>query len=287
MVLAVSQIVYGCKPPLHGASKPPMSSVPSHDIRTSLPPRHDTLSTPFIALPVAQRCIDCCEDSRGSDLRCLAKNVAYIGRYYSSTNPHKNITRAEGLSISKSGMRILMFYQDWARSPGSFGAARGERDGAVAWHEAHAVGQPPGTAIYFCADYDAPEKDIQGPILTYFEHLTAGMETARRDWERRHPSQYAGTYSPGIYAGPPVIRAILTDPKRTLPAHPFVWLSMPPIWHDAAEKADYDNSVNARHWTNWQRDVAAICHRNGQPSVGFPCDSDEIGTPENGSFTLD
>ena len=240
----------------------------------------------FIALPVAQRCIDCSEDARECDLSCLAKNVAYVGRYYSTTDARKTLSRAEGRAISKRGMRILVFFQNGARTQRSFGAALGEQNGAAAWNEAHAVGQPPNTAIYFCVDYDAPREEINGPILAYFEHLMLGMERARKTWERRHWPLRAGQYSPGIYAGPPVIQAILADPKRTLPADPFCWLSMPPLWQSSQEQRDYDRYVSARLWTNRQIGVAGICHRISHPKVGFPCDTDEIGTAANGSFTL-
>ncbi len=183
-------------------------------------------------------------------------------------------------------MRILVFFQNGARTKRSFGAALGERNGAAAWNEAHSVGQPPNTAIYFCVDYDAPREDITGPILAYFEHVTIGMEKARRAWEHSHRPHHAGSYSPGIYAGPPVIQAVLTDPKRTLPARPYIWLSMPPLWRNAQEQTDYSNCVNARRWTNWQRGAAAICHRAGHPKIGFPCDTNEIGPADNGSFVL-
>jgi len=240
----------------------------------------------FATLAVARRGIDCSEDARGCDLSCLAKNVAYVGRYYSSTNKAKTLSRAEGVAISRRGMRIMVFFQNGARSRRSFGAKRGEQNGAAAWNEAHAVGQPPGTAIYFCVDYPAPRSDIEGYILPYFERLTFGMENARRAWNRRHPASPAGRYSPGVYAGPPVIRAILADPKRTLPPQPFLWLAMPPLWQDPREPVEYSRYLKARRWTCWQTRVAGICHRNDQPKAGFPCDEDEIGTTANGSFVL-
>ena len=242
--------------------------------------------TTFATLPIERRGIDCSEDARGGNLACLGSKVAYIGRYYSSTNPAKTLSRPEGLAISKQGMRILVFFQNGARSRRSFGAALGERNGEAAWNEAHAVGQPPNTAIYFCVDYPAPEADIYGYILPYFESVTRGMENARMAWGHRHKTQPAGNYSAGIYAGPPVIQAILADPKRTLPPHPFIWLAMPPIWQTPREPVEYIQYLKARHWTSWQIRVAEICHRAGHPNIGFPCDEDEIGTAANGSFVL-
>ena len=41
----------------------------------------------------------------------------------------------------------------------SGGAAAGTSDGAVAYAQAIAVGQPEGTAIYFAVDYDATSSD--------------------------------------------------------------------------------------------------------------------------------
>ena len=249
-------------------------------------PADDIPLATFATLPIERRGIDCSEDARGGDLACLGKNVAYIGRYYSSTNRAKTLSRSEGLAISKQGMRILVFFQNGARSRRSFGAALGERNGAAAWNEAHAVGQPPNTAIYFCVDYPAPQADIDGYILPYFETVTRGMENARKAWVRRHKNHSAGSYSAGIYAGPPVIQAILADPKRTLPAHPFLWLALPPLWQNPREPVEYSRYLKGRQWTSWQIRVAEICHRAGQHKIGFPCDEDEIRTTANGSFVL-
>jgi len=249
-------------------------------------PADDIPLSAFAAMPTNQRGIDCSEDARGGDLVCLAKQVSYIGRYYSSTNPVKTLSRPEGLAISKHGMRILVFFQNGARSRRSFSADLGERNGAAVWNEAHAVGQPPNTAIYFCVDYPAPQTDIDGYILPYFEHITRGMENARKAWVRRHKNQAAGSYSPGIYAGPPVIQAIIADPKRTLPPHPFVWLAMPPLWKKLGESAEYSHYLKDRKWTSWQIRVAEICHRNDYSKIGFPCDEDEMGKAANGSFVL-
>lgn len=256
------------------------------NLPASQPAADDIPLAAFSTLSTQQRGIDCSEDARGGDLVCLAKHVAYIGRYYSSTNPAKTLSRPEGLAISKQGMRILVFFQNGARSRRSFSTELGERNGEAAWNEAHAVGQPPSTAIYFCVDYPAPQADINGYILPYFEHITRGMGNARKAWARRHKNQPAGSYSPGIYAGPPVIQAILADKKRTLPPHPFVWLAMPPLWKHPDEQFEYSHYLKSRHWTSWQIRVAEVCHRSGHPKIGFPCDEDEIGTANNGSFIL-
>jgi len=216
----------------------------------------------------------------------LAKYANYVGRYYCSTDSRKVLTHGEAAAMTKAGMRILVFFQNGARTRRSFGAALGERNGAVAWNQAVAASEPDGGAIYFCVDYDAMPADINGYILPCFVHLTNGMETARAAWMHARRTQRAPCYCVGIYATPQVIDGILADPTRTISPRPFIFLALPPIWQRTGDPGEYARYLTAQQWSVWQIGVGAICHRVGRPLDGFPCDFDEVRTSDNGSFLV-
>jgi len=70
----------------------------------------------------------------------------------------KRLTLEEARAITEAGMNIVSVFETSAqRAKG--GAAAGQADGAAAYLEAKAIGQPPGTAIYFAVDYEALPAD--------------------------------------------------------------------------------------------------------------------------------
>ncbi|WP_217596565.1 DUF1906 domain-containing protein [Cohnella sp. GbtcB17] len=71
----------------------------------------------------------------------------------------KRMTADEAKLITSAGMQIVSVYETTANRAAS-GADAGRNDGAAAYAEALAVGQPKGTAIYFAVDYDAQPKDF-------------------------------------------------------------------------------------------------------------------------------
>lgn len=73
----------------------------------------------------------------------------------------KRMTADEAKLISAAGMQIVSVYETTANRAAN-GADAGRNDGAAAYAEALAIGQPKGTAIYFAVDYDAQPKDYDG-----------------------------------------------------------------------------------------------------------------------------
>ena len=65
-------------------------------------------------------------------------------------------------------MEIGVVYEDGPTSLGYFSASRGHLDGVNAHFYARELHQPPASAIYFAADYDASLSDISGAIFDYF-----------------------------------------------------------------------------------------------------------------------
>ncbi|MEK0312491.1 DUF1906 domain-containing protein [Cohnella sp. 56] len=70
----------------------------------------------------------------------------------------KRMTSDEAKLITAAGMQIVSVFETTANRAAS-GADAGRNDGAAAYAEALAVGQPKGTAIYFAVDYDAQQRD--------------------------------------------------------------------------------------------------------------------------------
>jgi len=70
----------------------------------------------------------------------------------------KRLTREEAEAITMAGMYIVSVFETSANRPAG-GASSGRADGAAAFREAQAIGQPPGSAIYYAVDYDAAPQD--------------------------------------------------------------------------------------------------------------------------------
>jgi len=129
----------------------------------------------------------------------------------------KRLTRAEAEAITSAGMKIVSVFETTANRPAG-GAAAGAVDGAEAFREVQAIGQPIGTAIYFAVDYDAQPKDydaieaylraaayaIPGYRVGVYGSYAVIEEMARRRaaqhfwqtyaWSRGRKSQYANIY---------------------------------------------------------------------------------------------
>lgn len=127
------------------------------------------------------------------------RGVEIIGRYYSRRHPDYALARAEAQAISAAGMKIFTVYEDFGQAA-QFDLSRdqGQRDGAEALRQAHAVGQPQGTVIYFALEglpngYRAA--DIQH-ILQYCGGVAAGL---------------ADQYTIGVYGDGVVCQSLLDE----------------------------------------------------------------------------
>lgn len=99
----------------------------------------------------------------------------------------KRLTLAEARAITEAGMHIISVFETSARRPAG-GAAAGQADGAAAYREAVAIGQPPGTAIYFAVDYEAGPAD--------YDRIEAYLRAAAAEIKG---------YAPGVYGSFAVI----------------------------------------------------------------------------------
>lgn len=79
----------------------------------------------------------------------------------------KAMTREELAVPNHYGMRVFPIYQDDGAKASYFNPDRGEKDAIIAMNTAYELGFTPGTTIYFAADFDAYDFEVQNLILPY------------------------------------------------------------------------------------------------------------------------
>lgn len=104
--------------------------------------------------------------------------VSFVGRYIT---PGKSLDAAEITALRENGLAIMLCWESTAtRMKG--GAKAGAEDAERAAWYAQNLGVPPGTVIYFAADYDVPASD--------FLTIEAYLKTAKYN---------IGEYGVGLY----------------------------------------------------------------------------------------
>lgn len=133
-------------------------------------------------------------------IKCLRDaGVSAIGRYYTRrrTNP-KILTAEEARLLSAAGIRIWPVYQNMHRSPEDFSAAKGNSEAHDALDYAtNVIHQPVGSGIYFSADFDVEDRDLQQAIRPHFEAIAAAFAAA------------GSPYKIGVYSSGAVCRDLL------------------------------------------------------------------------------
>lgn len=137
--------------------------------------------------------IDCANPlTVASAAKLAAAGYSFAARYLVPQEyAWKRLTRTEADAITNAGMQIVSVYETTANRPAG-GAKNGYLDGAAAYREAKAIGQPKGTAIYFAVDYDANPDD--------YDSIAAYLQAAA--------AQIPG-YKVGVYGSFTVIEAML------------------------------------------------------------------------------
>lgn len=137
--------------------------------------------------------IDCATPLTASSAKALAAaGMQFACRYLvPASYAWKRLTRPEAEAISAAGMVVVSVFETAANRPAG-GAAAGANDGAAAYKEAVAIGQPPGSAIYFAVDYDARSAD--------YDAIEAYLKAA---------AQQIGPYKVGVYGSYAVIEAMV------------------------------------------------------------------------------
>lgn len=115
------------------------------------------------------------------------EGYSFVCRYYCSNNPNKRwkncLSAQEAKDITNAGLGIVAVYQDGAHEPQYFNYDQGKSDCLTAINLAKAVGQTPGTPIYFAVDYDtAINNDFTG-IDAYFNAINDQMNANGNPWK--------------------------------------------------------------------------------------------------------
>ncbi len=99
---------------------------------------------------------------------CLtSEGFEFVGRYYNTNNPSKNLKLTEAQALSAAGITIVVVWENGFPTKASyFSNAKGVSDATAALKMAsESIGQPEGSAIYFAADYDAKAADVSGDLV--------------------------------------------------------------------------------------------------------------------------
>lgn len=166
------------------------------------------------------------------------EGVSFVGRYLVPADYGKALTAQEIKALREAGLAILLCWELEADAVRS-GASRGVLDGVRARKLAEGLGVPAGTAIYFAADYNVPDKD-----LIMVEQYIQGAQSA------------LGLYDAGIYGNLKVCE-FLHDRG-----------SCRDFWQCVAWSPRFADFVNVRQY-QWQGSPDAVAMAE---KVGFAVD---------------
>jgi hypothetical protein len=174
--------------------------------------------------------------------------VDFVARYYRSpTSRWPTLSAAEVQRLSSLGLKIVAVWESHSHDPAYFSYAVGYDDAATAYRQAKKVGQPPGSAIYFAVDYNAPASDIAGTINQYFRGVAAGLAAAGGG---------RSEYRVGVYGSGAVCSAL-----RRAGLAQYSWLSNSSAWAGSLSYNDWNirqggrfSSLTINHDANEARD---------------------------------
>ena len=191
---------------------------------SSTPPQSRTAAPPIGGFA---RGIDMGMDSRDVTQELKGSGLHFVARYYRSpVSRWPALTAEEARTISSNGMKVVAIWQHLSHRPDHFTYERGHSDAINAYQQARALGQPPGSAIYFAIDYNAPERDMVGAVQQYFRGVRAGLAAAGGG----SPPYRIGVYGSG---------AVCAYLKRMELAE-YTWLSASTAWYGSRDYGDWD-----------------------------------------------
>jgi hypothetical protein len=180
--------------------------------------------------------------------RLKANGIEFVCRYY-SRNPAKNLSASEAQALAAEGIHLVAVWEAAGDETSAFGAAQGEEDARDALKLAEAIGQPPGSAIYFAVDFDALANQIAELIEPYFTAVNAVI---------------AGKYRIGVY-GSGLVCTTLREAKLA----EYFWLACAGGWQ------------GTRGFAGWHIHQSLPADRYG---LGFAVDPDEAVDGDFGAW---
>ncbi|HEX6442023.1 MAG TPA: DUF1906 domain-containing protein [Stellaceae bacterium] len=151
----------------------------------------------------------------------------FVARYYRSPQSRwPTLSVSEAQRLSALGVKIVAVWEWHSHDPAYFSYNSGYSDAISARNQAQAIGQPPGTAIYFAVDYNARGGDIDGPVRQYFQGVGAGLAAAGGG----RPEYRVGVYGSG---------AVCDSMKRAGLAQ-YTWLTGSTNWAGTMNYEDWN-----------------------------------------------
>ena len=184
---------------------------------------------------------------------CLVREgYTFVVRYYNVNTPSKNLTPVEARDLVRAGLRLVAVWENgYPNHAGYFNHATGVHDGAVAYHYgSQTIGQPFDCPIYFAADYDASEADIDGPVTAYFRGI-ADVFALISSRTPGQPVYRVGVYGSGLTCSKLLAAGLVT----------YTWLSQSTGFRGSRTFHDYNLKQLAEK---------IVCEKKGDPDETNP-----------------
>jgi len=111
--------------------------------------------------------------------RLYNSGFSIIGRYLTGTVGDdfvdKSLSNDEIEKLTSAGFSIFPIYEDGGYEVGYFTEAQGTKDAYLAANAARKFGFPDGAVIYFAADLDLQDGDIDGTVIAYLQAVRASL----------------------------------------------------------------------------------------------------------------
>src|SRR4051794_13131524 len=170
----------------------------------------------------AARGIDMALDSRDWAQELKGSGLHFVARYYRSpASRWPALSPDEARTVSANGMKLVAVWEYLSNKPEHFTYDRGYNDALTAYQQARAIGQPPGTAVHFAVDYNAPDRDIAGAVTQYFRGVHAAFAAAGGG----KPPLRVGVYGSGAVCAYLKSRGLAE----------YAWLSASSAWYGSRE----------------------------------------------------
>lgn len=114
--------------------------------------------------------------------RLYNSGFSIVGRYLTGTvgdpSKHNNkfLTDNEIEKLTDAGFSIVPIYEDGGSEESYFTEENGRKDAYYAANAARRLGFPTGTPIYFAADLDLQDGDIEGTVIAYLQAVRAALD---------------------------------------------------------------------------------------------------------------
>ncbi len=93
-----------------------------------------------------------------------------------SKHNNKFLTDDEIEKLTDAGFSIVPIYEDGGSEESYFTEENGRKDAYYAANAARRLGFPTGTPIYFAADLDLQDGDIEGTVIAYLQAVRAALD---------------------------------------------------------------------------------------------------------------